>query len=126
MPCPWPSRFRSQSSTSIEFDQFLEVRHARGHESYLAWSGETEYTPAGEVIFADASDHAHARRWTFRQSRKSTVGADTCRALIVAEGLHETAAADVRELIDALDRELTGGSADERAMLSAASPMVSF
>ncbi len=92
-----------------QVDQFLEVRHARGTETYLAWSGETQSVPEGEVIFADAADHAHARRWTFRQSRKSTVSAETRRALVVAEGLHDSADEDIRELLDALDQELTGG-----------------
>ncbi len=112
-----------------QLDQFLEVRHALGTENYLAWSGETESVPEGEVIFADASDHAHARRWTFRQSRKSTVRPETRRALVVAEGLHASADADVRELLDALDHELAGGSADKnnrRAVLTAASPTLAF
>lgn len=109
-----------------QVDQYLEVRHGRGGESYLAWSGETESIPEGEVIFADASDHAHARRWTFRQSRKSTVVPETRRALIVAEGLHSTAGTDVAELLDALDRELAFGSATKRAVLTAASPTLTF
>jgi DNA/RNA-binding domain of Phe-tRNA-synthetase-like protein len=109
-----------------QVDQFLEVRHARGTETYLAWSGETESVPEGEVIFADAADHAHARRWTFRQSRKSTISTETRRALVVAEGLHASANEDVRELLDALDQELAGGSADARAVLSAASPTLAF
>jgi DNA/RNA-binding domain of Phe-tRNA-synthetase-like protein len=109
-----------------QVDQFLEVRHARGTETYLAWSGEIESVPAGEVIFADAADHAHARRWTFRQSRKSTVRPETRRALVVVEGLHASADADVRELLDALDQEITGGSADKRAVLTATSPMLTF
>jgi formylglycine-generating enzyme required for sulfatase activity len=40
------------------------------------------------VIFADAARRVHARRWTFRQSRHSTVSAATRQALIVSEGLH--------------------------------------
>ncbi len=110
-------------------DQFLEVRHARGTETYLAWSGETESVAEGEVIFADAAGHAHARRWTFRQSRKSTVGPETRRALVVAEGLHASADADVRELLEALNEELAGGSADKnsrRAVLTATSPTLDF
>ncbi len=107
-------------------DQYIEVRRARGTETYLAWSGEVESVPEGEVVFADASDHAHARRWTFRQSRESTVSPETRRALVVAEGLHATADADVRELLEALDRELTGGSAEKRAILTAASPTLNF
>jgi len=109
-----------------QVDQYLEVRQARGTETYLAWSGEVESVPEGEVIFADAAEHAHARRWTFRQSRKSTVSPGTRRALVVAEGLHTSADADVRELLEALDRELTGGSAEKRAILTAASPTLNF
>ena len=109
-----------------QVNQFLEVRHARGTETYLAWSGETEGVPEGEVIFADAAGHAHARRWTFRQSRKSTVRPETRHALVVAEGLHASADADVRELLDALDHELAGGSANKRAVLTAASPTLAF
>ena len=109
-----------------QVDQFLEVRHARGTETYLAWGGEMESVPEGEVIFADAADHAHARRWTFRQSRKSTVSAETRHALVVAEGLHASADEDVPELLNALDQELTGGSADKRAVLSAVSPTLAF
>lgn len=101
------------------------MRRARDTETYLAWSGEIENVPEGEVIFVDAADHAHARRGTFRQSRKSTVRAETRRALVVAEGLHASADDDVR-LLAALDHELTGGSADKRAVLSAAAPTLAF
>ena len=128
-PCPWRSQFRSRSSTSKRWISSWRCATPRGIETYLAWSGETESVPEGEVIFADAADHAHARRWTFRQSKKSTVRPETRRALVVAEGLHASADADVRELLDALDHELAGGSADKtnrRAVLTAASPTLSF
>jgi DNA/RNA-binding domain of Phe-tRNA-synthetase-like protein len=82
--------------------QYLEVRHANGDEQYLAFSGEVETIPSGEVVFADAANHAHARRWTFRQSRRSTVGPETKRALIVAEGLHDTADKDIDALMISL------------------------
>jgi DNA/RNA-binding domain of Phe-tRNA-synthetase-like protein len=87
-------------------DGFLEVRHATGAEQHLAFGGEIEHPEPGEVIFADAAGHAHARRWTFRQSRRSTVSATTRRALIVSEGLHATAAADVPALIEALAAQM--------------------
>ena len=70
-------------------DGFLEVRHAAGHEEHMAFNGEIENPTPGEVIFADASEHAHARRWTFRQSRLSTISPETARVLIVSEALHE-------------------------------------
>ena len=107
---------------------FIEVRHAAGDEQYLAFSGEIETPPAGEVIFADGEGYAHARRWTFRQSRRSTVGATTRRALIVSEGLHPSASADIPALIDALARELAGVWAPptSQAILTAATPRIEW
>ncbi|MBC8078661.1 MAG: hypothetical protein H7Y32_21475 [Chloroflexales bacterium] len=86
---------------------FIEVRHARGDEHYTSFSGEQEHPDPNEVIFADANNDVHARRWTFRQSRQSTVSAATRRALIVSEGLHARAAADVPALLDTLAAEIT-------------------
>ena len=80
----------------------LEVRYATGDERYLAFSGETEHPAPGEVIFADADDRAHARRWTNRQSAGSAMRTETQRVLIVAEALHDTAADDVRALLEKL------------------------
>jgi DNA/RNA-binding domain of Phe-tRNA-synthetase-like protein len=87
---------------------YLEVRRARGNEIYTPFSGPDETPEAGEVIFADASNRAHARRWTNRQSGFSAVGPSTSSALIVAEALHETAATDMRSLLDTLTPLLTG------------------
>ncbi len=80
---------------TARFSGYLEVRHADGSESYLAFNGEVETPAEGEVVFVDAENAAHARRWTHRQSRQSAVSADTRSALIVIEGLHDTAEADV-------------------------------
>lgn len=109
-------------------DSYLEVRHAAGGEEHTGFGGETERVDPGEVIFADAANHAHARRWTFRQSRRSTVTADTREVLIVAEGLHPDAGADVPALIDALAGSLAGlwGAPRHRAVLSAAAPRLEF
>lgn len=76
----------------------LEVRHASGAESYLAFSGDVERPEPREVIFADEAGNAHARRWTNRQSGLSAVRDGTSSVLIVAEALHETAANDVARL----------------------------
>jgi DNA/RNA-binding domain of Phe-tRNA-synthetase-like protein len=105
-------------------DGYIEVRHATGAEQYLAFSGEVEAPEPGEVIFADAANQVHARRWTFRQSRRSTVSAATRQALIVSEGLHTTAAADVPALLDALAGEIAAvwGEAAGRAVLTAEGP----
>jgi DNA/RNA-binding domain of Phe-tRNA-synthetase-like protein len=107
---------------------FLQVRHATGTEEHLSFSGETEHPSPGEVIFADAANHAHARRWTHRQSRRSTVQPSTTRVLIVAEALHPTAARDIPHLLAAVHTELsTLWSADAPpTALSADQPRFSF
>src|SRR5580692_9783848 len=79
----------------------LEVRYAAGGEDYLTFGGQTEHPAAGEVIFADQAGHAHARRWTNRQSGLSAVRDSTTAVLIVAEALHDSAARDVPDLMTA-------------------------
>jgi len=78
----------------------LEVRHADGTETYLTFGGTTEHPEPGEVTYADDAGQAHARRWTNRQSGRSAVREATRSVLIVAEALHDTAADDVRRLVD--------------------------
>ncbi len=109
-------------------DARLEVRHAVGGEEHTGFGGETERAEPGEVIFVDAANHAHARRWTFRQSRRSTVSSATRDVLIVAEGLHPAAPADVPALIEALSGHLAGlwGAPRHRAVLTAAAPRLEF
>jgi DNA/RNA-binding domain of Phe-tRNA-synthetase-like protein len=77
----------------------LTVRYADGTEVYMAFSGEIEHPYPGEVIFADDDGNVHARRWCNRQSARSAVSPATISALIVAEAMHESAAADVAQLI---------------------------
>ncbi|EPH45166.1 phenylalanine--tRNA ligase beta subunit-related protein [Streptomyces aurantiacus] len=84
----------------------LEVRYADGDEAYATFSGGTERPDPREVIFADDARRAHARRWTNRQSGYSAVRDSTSEVLIVVEGLHETAPADVPKLIAALAEEM--------------------
>lgn len=84
----------------------LTVRLAQGDEVYEAFSGETEHPDPGEIIFADESGRAHARRWTNRQSGLSAIRSSTNRALIVAEALHETADSDVASLLSGLGEAL--------------------
>jgi DNA/RNA-binding domain of Phe-tRNA-synthetase-like protein len=86
--------------------EYLEVRYAAGSEIYSTFSGETESPEPGEVIFADHSGRAHARRWTNRQSGYSAVRDETTAALIVAEATHGTAQADVQKLMAALADEV--------------------
>jgi DNA/RNA-binding domain of Phe-tRNA-synthetase-like protein len=103
-------------------EPWLQVRHARGDETYTTFGGGTEHPAAGEVTFADSAGRAHARRWTNRQSGYSAVGAETRRVLVVAEGMHETAAVDVAELTGAVEGELERlwGVAPKAAVLTGA------
>lgn len=85
----------------------LQVRPATGTEQYLAFDGQAEQPEPGEVIFADANGHAHARRWCHRQSARSTIRPETAEVLIVAEAMHAGAAQDLDRLEQAL-AELLG------------------
>jgi DNA/RNA-binding domain of Phe-tRNA-synthetase-like protein len=108
--------------------RWLQVRQASGSETYLDFSGETEHPEPGEVIFADAQDQAHARRWTHRQSGLSAVSQDTASVLLVAEAMHGGAPADVQRLIDALSQAMAHawGITPQLALLSPAQPRFEF
>jgi DNA/RNA-binding domain of Phe-tRNA-synthetase-like protein len=84
----------------------LEVRQAEGTETYETFSGDTETPDVGEVIFADLAGHAHARRWSNRQSGRSVIRPETVSVLIVAEALHGGAAEDLARLRTALEQAL--------------------
>ena len=102
----------------------LEVRYAAGDEDYLTFGGETEHPAPGEVIFADRAGQAHARRWTNRQSGRSAVSAATGTVLIVAEALHEDAAAGIRDLTKTLTSEIakTWPTTPQTAVLTPEAP----
>ncbi|KQS79544.1 hypothetical protein ASG25_09920 [Rhizobium sp. Leaf384] len=84
----------------------LEVRPATGAEIYETFSGAVENPEPGEIIFADRSGRAHARRWTNRQSGYSAVNRKTTATFIVAEALHPTAAQDLANLVAELKAAL--------------------
>lgn len=84
----------------------IEVRHADGSEVYLPFDGEPEIPGVQEIVFVDAANRAHARRWTNRQSSLSAVRDDTAAVLIVAEALHDTALPDVERLTCTIAEEL--------------------
>lgn len=106
----------------------IEVRHATGEESYLTFSGETETPEVREVVFADGAGHAHARRWTNRQSGYSATRDTTSMALIVAEAIHDSAPTDVRELTSVIADELAAiwSVKPEHVELSRTSPRFEF
>jgi len=105
-------------------DRFLEVRPATGAEQYLSFQEEIEHPEPREIIFADAQGHAHARRWTFRQSRLSVVSPDTQRVLVVAEAVHEGAEKDIDSLAAGLREAIASfwGPPKLQAVLTARQP----
>jgi DNA/RNA-binding domain of Phe-tRNA-synthetase-like protein len=107
---------------------YAEVRYATGTETYVTFAGETEHPEPGEVIYADAEDRAHARRWTNRQSGYSAVSDQTSEVLIVAEALHDSAVEDVPQLIAALAGGLAAAwsTSPKTAFPTATSPRVVF
>jgi DNA/RNA-binding domain of Phe-tRNA-synthetase-like protein len=86
----------------------LIVRRAEGVERYETFAGEVETPESGEVVFADAAQHAHARRWAHRQSARSAVREATERVLIVAEAHHPQARATIDSLLADLRETLAG------------------
>jgi DNA/RNA-binding domain of Phe-tRNA-synthetase-like protein len=89
----------------------LTVTFARGDEVFVAFGGATEAPEPGEVIFRDAAGRAHARRWAHRQGAEAAVSADTSRALLVAEALHEGAKAELSAMAQALVAAFEGAGA---------------
>jgi DNA/RNA-binding domain of Phe-tRNA-synthetase-like protein len=107
---------------------FLEVRPATGAETHSTFNGTTEHPAPQEIIFADAANHAHARRWSHRQSAHSTIRPTTTAALIVAEALHPTAEADIERLNGTLSEALTTiwSCPPRSAILTESSPRFDF
>lgn len=106
----------------------LVVRHATGDETYETFSGEIERPEPGEVIFVDAANRVHARRWTNRQSGTSAVRDNTATVLIVSEALHETAEDDMRRMLTALWQGIgvTWGEVGDGRILTAGDPVYAF
>ncbi|MDQ2744080.1 MAG: phenylalanine--tRNA ligase beta subunit-related protein [Chloroflexota bacterium] len=108
--------------------EYVEVRYAAGDERYVTFSGEIEHPDVHEVIFTDHAGQAHARRWTNRQSGYSAVRDTTTAVLIVAEGLHGSASADVQNLTAAIADELNviWSVTPRTTLLSPSSPRFDF
>jgi len=108
--------------------EHVEVRHATGDEIYVTLGGDTEHPDPDEVIFADADNHAHARRWTNRQSGRSAIRPATSAVLVVAEAMHDSAAADIGTLTATIADELTAvwAAAPKTTILSRDAPRFDF
>lgn len=76
------------------------VRFATGEEWFTdIGASEPVHPEPGEVIFADGDAVVSARRWCWRQSAQSATGDGTADVLVVVEGLHEAAGADVESAV---------------------------
>ncbi len=81
----------------------LTVQIADGTQRFTTLNqDETENPPLGEVVFADDSKAAFARRWCWRQSDDSAARLETTAAIITVEGHHATAQADVQAALNDL------------------------
>ena len=80
----------------------IVVRPANGLEIHRTFQGEIEQPALGEIIFADEANHAHSRRWVFRQGAESVVSDSSNTVLIVAEALHGQARKDLQRLRERL------------------------
>jgi DNA/RNA-binding domain of Phe-tRNA-synthetase-like protein len=111
-----------------EIAEYVEVRYATGHETYVTFAGGIENPDAHEVIFADYAGRAHARRWTNRQSGQSAVRKTTTAALIVAEAMHDSAPADMQRLTAAIADDLIAvwSAQTHSTILSRSSPRFEF
>lgn len=82
----------------------MTVRFASGDEPFADLGSSEGLQPdPGEVIFVDEAGVVCARRWCWRQSAGSATRDSTMEALIVVEGLHDNAEADVAAAIADLE-----------------------
>jgi DNA/RNA-binding domain of Phe-tRNA-synthetase-like protein len=100
----------------------VTVRFADGTERFIPLGEEeAEHPEAGEVIFADPTGRAIARRWCWRQSDDSAANEATTEAIITAEAHHATGRADIEAAINDLLQLLetyVGGSFQHTVLTS--------
>lgn len=105
----------------------IEVQSAIGDEEYLNFSDKSEQPDIGEIVFLDEANHAHSRRWCYRQSKKSVVTSATQNILIVAEAHHEGAQIDITNLLHELCTALANfGEIGTMQILTAIQPECVF
>src|ERR671918_3158951 len=77
------------------------VQFASGTEQFTDLGSSASIHPEpGEVIFADDAGVVSARRWCWRQSAQSATSEATVDALVIVEGHHDGASADVTAAVD--------------------------
>ena len=85
----------------------ITVRFAVGDEAFSDLGSSSAVRPEpGEVVFVDEEGVVCARRWCWRQSAQSATGPSTTEALVVIEGLHDTADNDIRGALTDLTKLL--------------------
>ena len=115
----------------IDADKFttgITVGYAEGDEQYLDFGDAVEAPEQGEVIFEDEAEHAHSRRWCFRQSKASVITPSTENALIVCESQHEHGLQDMQQLHGHLTSLLTEywGAPESSVLLSTEDSVFEF
>ncbi|MDQ3770553.1 MAG: phenylalanine--tRNA ligase beta subunit-related protein [Actinomycetota bacterium] len=84
------------------------VRFATGDELFTDLGSTEAASPEpDEVVFVDDNNVVCARRWCWRQSAQSATSATTVDALVIVEGLHETAGQDIEAALTDLTSLLT-------------------
>ncbi|MDQ0196480.1 B3/B4 domain-containing protein [Paenibacillus wynnii] len=81
------------ASCDIKGIQELTIRRATGTEMYIpiGKAGDVSYPEEGEVIYADESNHAHSRRWNWRQSDRLKTTENSRQMLFTVEAVHPQA-----------------------------------
>lgn len=105
------------------------VQFATGDECFtdIGWTEQVHPEP-GEVIFADDAKVVSARRWCWRQSAQSATSETTVDALVIIEGLHDTAGSKVASAVSDLVSLLAAYQPASRTvsyLLSPANPRAS-
>jgi len=81
-------------------DGSTTVRFATSTELFTDLGSTEAVSPdLGEVVFVDDNNVVSARRWCWRQSAESATSATTVDALIIVEGLHESAEQDTKSAL---------------------------
>ena len=80
----------------------LRIRPATGTEVYrpLGAPEPAEHPDAGEIVYADADDRAHSRRWNWRQSDVVRTDLGERRLLITVESVHPGGRAEVEAALE--------------------------
>ena len=98
--------------------------------SHLAklWEDFPQLVPGLMVVEGIHPKASVEESWTFRQSRRSTISPETQKALIITEGLHDTAAQDIQTLLTILAENIAAiwSPPHDMSILTADQPRLEF